>query len=146
MVFCFRPKPAFSLALLAALVGCSTLPISTGTRGARVVDAARIQQSGASNAWDAMRLTLNGIRFYEDKNGQPSRMEYRGASSMLLADLPSIFIDGIRISDFRRLHGMPAAEIATIRFLTAVDGTTRYGTNSSDGVILIRTKGSIVSD
>jgi hypothetical protein len=133
--------PALLLLLIPLATGCASLTAAgSGSGHDSLVTAEEIAQSGASDAWDAIRKTLPHLDLREDRNGRPARMHRRGASSLLLEDRPSIFLDGVRITDVQRLSQIPAFEIAEIRFLSGIDGTTRYGTNSGDGVIVIQTK------
>jgi outer membrane cobalamin receptor len=135
--------PAIASTLLVIfLPACSFHSSERGAAGSdeHVVTEEEIRASGGTTAWEVMKRTLPGISFRDDRNGNPSRISARGASSILLQDRPNIFIDGIRITDFTRLDQVPASDIAMIRFLNGITGTTRYGTNSGDGVILIYTK------
>jgi hypothetical protein len=140
-----RPLSLLLAPLLVALLGgcaSSRSPGSMAGRDPRVLTGEEIQASGARSAWEALRTGFPQLRLWEDRSGRPARMDRRGPSSVLLEDRPSIFIDGARIADFRQLHQVPAMEIALIRLLNGIDGTTRYGTNSGDGVILIETRGA----
>jgi len=51
-----------------------------------------------------------------------------------------VFLDGVRLPDFRTLEQLSAATIESIEVLNGIDGTTYYGTNAVSGVIVIRTK------
>ncbi len=113
--------------------------------GSQLVTAEQIKRSGATNAWETLKRTVTGLNFREDRHGNPSRIGHRGASSILLRDHPSVFVDGIRLTDFTHLHLVPAADIARIRFMSGINATTRYGTNSGDGAILIYTKTGLSS-
>lgn len=106
----------------------------------RFVTGEQVRVSGATTAWEAMKRTIPGISFRDDRHGNPIRMSVRGPSSIHLADAPNIFVDGIRVTDFTRLDQIPASDIEMIRFLNGISATTLYGTNSGDGAILIHTK------
>lgn len=134
---------ALAVTLLAA-TGCSlkaredTGPTSSRSK---IVTAAEIEASGASSAWDAMRRLFTGVvRFDEDPNGQPTRMWNRGASSISLRTDPLVYVDGVRMGDFRLLEEMSAHTISTIEFLPPMEAATRYGTNAGQGVFRISTK------
>lgn len=130
-------------ALLPAVLPACGLHHAEGNgdrSGERMVTGEQIRASGATTAWEALKRTVPGISFRDDRNGNPTRMSVRGASSIHLSDRPNIFIDGIKVADFTRLDQLPASDIAMIRFLNGISGTTYYGTNSGDGVILIHTK------
>lgn len=100
----------------------------------------RIARSGASNAWEALKRTAPQLTYRENRQGQPSVLERRGRSSLLLNDAPLLFIDGVQMPDFKNLQSIPASQVASIEILDGNDGTTYYGTGAEGGVILIRTK------
>lgn len=142
MSACVRCLPAVAVLLGLLLPGCAMQRAAVGEdrSGELVVTEEEVRASGATTAWEVMKRTIPRISFVDDARGNPRRMSVRGASSMYLSDRPNIFIDGVRVTEFMRLDQMPASSIATIRFLSGITGTTRYGTNSGDGVILIQTK------
>jgi outer membrane cobalamin receptor len=104
------------------------------------IDAERIQRSGGATAWDVLKREAPVMTFREDRNGQPSRLGRRGRTSILLQDSPLVFLDGVRMEDFRVLADLPAATLQDIWVLNGIDGTTYYGTDAVAGVILVRTK------
>ena len=136
-----RCLPALPI-LLAVLSGCAAHGAGgdEDRSGEIVVTEQQVRASGATTAWEAMKRTIPRISFVDDARGNPRRMSVRGASSLYLADRPNIFIDGVRVTEIARLDQLPASNIERIRFLNGITGTTRYGTNSGDGVILIHTK------
>lgn len=60
---------------------------------------------------------------------------------MITATQPIVVLDGIRITDLSFLSTIPAQHIVRIRVVSGIDGTTFYGTNATQGVIFIDTKG-----
>lgn len=141
------PRRIGTLALVLAVVaasGCSLKAREDGPSGSsrsKVVTAGEIESSGATSAWDAMRRLFTGhVRFDEDKNGRPTRMWNRGASSISLRTDPLVYVDGVRMADFRMLEEMSAQTIESIEFLPPLEATSRYGTNAGQGVFRIRTK------
>jgi outer membrane cobalamin receptor len=80
------------------------------------------------------------MSFSENRNGQPSRLGRRGRASIILQDSPLVFLDGVRMEDFRVLADLPAATLQDIWVLNGIDGTTYYGTDAVAGVVLVRTK------
>ena len=113
--------------------------------GGQYIGAQQIAESNARSVWDALRLTVKGISFLESgRTSTPARIRRRGASSLTLRDEPQIYIDQVRVSDFSVLRGMPATDVESIRVLSGIDATTYYGSNSGDGVILIRTRSVVI--
>ena len=112
-----------------------------GNDGDRIfITADQIAHSGSTTAWEALRKLVPQLTYGEKKSGQPSRLERRGHLSFLLSDAPPVFLDGVRMPDFRNLEQLAASTIESIEILNGIDGTTYYGSNAVSGVILIRTK------
>ena len=95
---------------------------------------------GALTAWDALKRLAPQFTFRENRNGQPSRLERRGQSSILLNDAPLVFMDGAELSDFHSLNQIPASTLFSIEILNSIEGTSYYGSNAVSGVILFKTK------
>ena len=107
-----------------------------------VVTTEQIQRSGARTVWEALQLNVPLVSFRgttQSGSGENLRIRRRGRSSLLLNDDPRVFIDQVRITDLSVLDGMPASDIAAIVVLSGLDGTTYYGTNAGNGVVLIFT-------
>jgi outer membrane cobalamin receptor len=99
-----------------------------------------IARSGGQNAWEVLKREAPQLTYREDRNGQPARLGRRGRSSLVLAEAPMLFVDGVQVTDFRSLQQIPASTLFSIEVLNGLDGTTYYGTNATTGVILVRTK------
>jgi outer membrane cobalamin receptor len=108
--------------------------------GNRIITQVIITRSGAKTAWDALQRTVPFFEFREDSRGDPSRIDHRGRSSIVLSDQPMILVDGVELTDFKVLGGMPASDLLKIEVLSGIDATTRYGTNATKGVIRIWTR------
>ncbi len=127
-----------TLSLSCAIHATRNVP---GNDGDRIfITAEQIARSGSTTAWEALRKLVPQLTYGEKKSGQPSKLERRGQSSFLLSDAPLVFLDGVRLPDFRTLQQLSAATIESIEVLNGIDGTTYYGSNAVSGVILIRTK------
>ena|SRR5437660_1151600 len=136
-----RMHPALSL-LVAALVGCHphAIPATVPDGGHTVITEAQIERSGARTAWEALKRLAPQFTFRENRNGQPSTLERRGRTSILLNDAPLVFMDGAELPDFRSLNQIPASTLFSIEILNGIEGTSYYGSNAVSGVILLRTK------
>jgi len=141
-----RQWSLFAVSLVMVLAVCSRAarPAREGALsppdGRRIIDQEAIEQSGARTAWDALRRTVPFYAFRTNSRGRPTRVEHRGRSSNVSRDQPLILVDGVELKDFTALGDMPASDMLDIEVLTAVDATTYYGTNATNGVIRIRTK------
>lgn len=105
----------------------------------KVITQEEIAASGARTAWDVLRQHTSGLTT-DRRDGSPGRLQRRGRSSVYLNDGPVVFVDGARVSDVRSLQDIPAQDIKRVRILSGIRGTTYYGTNAGNGVILFETK------
>ena len=53
---------------------------------------------------------------------------------------PQVHVDGNPMGGAENLNALRAADIQEMRYLSAADATTRFGTNYVSGVILVSTK------
>lgn len=127
-----------ALSLSCAIHATRNVPSNDGDR--IFITADQIERSGSTTAWEALRKLVPQMTYGEKKSGQPSKLQRRGQSSFLLSDAPLVFLDGVRMPDFRNLQQLSATTIESIEVLNGIDGTTYYGSNAVSGVILIRTK------
>jgi len=134
-------------ALLTTAAACATAhPTREGEdhtprRGyAHYLTAQEIKDSGARNAWEALRR-LGGVRLQETPDGKPQRIRpTRGAATIVLDDSPIVVLDGARLLDYDVLRALPARQIASIEFLSGIEGTFKHGSGAGGGAIVIRTR------
>ena len=142
-----RPWSLFaSVPLVMVLAACSHATqaapedVLLAPDGRRIITQHAIEHSGARTVWDALQRTVPFFAFHENSRGRPARVDHRGRSSIVLRDQPLILVDGVELSDFSVLGGMPASDVFEIEVLTGIDATTYYGTGATKGVIRIWTK------
>jgi hypothetical protein len=117
-----------SCALLAlAAAGCA----SSGTTGSRggdpdVLTAEDLQTVQDLSAYDAVRRL------------RPAWMRARGAGTARAT--PIVYVDGMRRGSLDELSSVRASEIQEIRYLSASEATTRFGTNNTGGAIVVTTR------
>jgi outer membrane cobalamin receptor len=104
------------------------------------IDREHIERSGGATAWDVLKREAPVMTFQDNRNGQPARFGRRGRASILLDDSPLVYVDGVRMSDFRVLDDIPAETLLDIWVLNGIDGTTYYGTDAVAGVVVVRTR------
>ena len=131
---------------VALIVACATW--ACGIRGTstdrsvpagRVYTAQDIADTGASNGWDAVRLTVRSHYFQENK-GEPTRvLAKRGQGSVALREDPVIVVNRLIINDITYLKHIPVNQIVSIRVLSQSDAATYYGMNSLGGAIILET-------
>ena len=135
-----------SLALSAlAFSGCAYFRSSSpppDKPSAQFITAQEIARSGASNAWDLLRIRARAYEFSEDRYGRPRGIRTRrGRSSISVsgADQPMIVLDGARLIDLVTLRDLHIGAIESVELLNGIAGTATQGTNASAGVIYIHT-------
>src|SRR5207247_6674279 len=98
----------------------------------------QIERSGALTAWEALKRLAPQFTFRENRNGQPSALERRGRSSILLNDAPLVFMDGAELSDFHSLNQIPANTLLSIEILSGIEGSAYYGSQPVSGVLVFK--------
>lgn len=135
---------ALPLLFLATLLSCGQAMNQNANQlaapGTFLITAEQIEKSGARTAWQALQQNAPMFQMHEDRSGRPASLSRRGRSSFILDESPMIFLDGVRIADFRALDNIEAESIIVIVIYDGVEGTTYYGTDAVSGVILIKTK------
>lgn len=148
----FRSRGVAALATLAvASCASAALPRSQErvtlshvpplTPTSRVINAERIQRSGALTAWDAIRLLVPGYSF---RIGQSSALGMFGTpDARRVESSVRVFIDGHRMPDLDVLRAIPAHEILAIHLLSSTEAATYFGPTSSGGAIVIETRSGL---
>ena len=121
---------------LVLVAACSSAATKSSTaaaapRGSRdLISRAQIDQMSVQDAYEIVsRMRPEYLR------------EQRGPSSVNRgAVLAVVYIDGVRRGGPEALRGLRPGEVEEIRFMTATDATTRYGTDHAAGVIEIKSR------
>jgi hypothetical protein len=72
---------------------------------------------------------------------RPAWLHGRGAHSVAsLHDRAVVYVDGIRAGGLEHLEQIRASSVASMRYLSAADATTRFGTGHAGGVIMVTTR------
>lgn len=122
-------RRAVTFLALAVIVSCSKATqgtgTSTGARGAsNLITRQEIATIPATDGYDAVQRL------------RPEFLRPRSTASRTTA-YAVVFVDGINKGAPEALRLLRSPEIAEIRFLSAVDATTRYGLNVPAGVIQV---------
>ena len=138
-----RPRSAFMLVLSAAMmtacVGRAPAGQPNPSEG-RVIGMEEIARLGGTNAWEVLQRAGTHLAMRDDGHGHPAQLTYRGSASIELSNAPLLYLDGVRISDFKRLQDIAASTIETIQILNGTQATKYYGTGAGNGVIAIITR------
>lgn len=94
------------------------------TRGsANLITEAEISATAYQNAMEVVT------------NLRPSMMRPRPGGGPVM-----FYLDNVKMMDVSGLSTVPAGRIKEIRYISAQDATTRWGTGHASGVILVTTK------
>ena len=120
-----------ALVLGLTVAACSGGAGATGSAAAppRNRDVVTRAQIEALNVGDAYEVIQRMRRDYLVGRGSGSRQSYA-----------VVYVDGVRKTGFDTLRSMRAANIEEIRFVSATDATTRFGTDHGGGAIEIKTR------
>lgn len=121
-----------ALLLLQLAAGVSAAEAQKG-RKSDVITAEEIAKSGGNNAYDVVKtlrpawLRLRGIT-----SAQPDSPEGGGGIQ--------VYVDGIHVGGTEELDNVVSERVQEIRFVSANDATTKYGTGHTHGAIEVTTK------
>jgi hypothetical protein len=134
---------ALSLISVIALSGCASASSGTSTtttaaqqgagprparRDANVISAEELANSPQGDLYSAIQQL------------RPAFLQMRGATTLGIASGPEViqvYVDGILVGDTSVLKQYQARDIKEVRKLSAADATQKYGTNHSQGAILV---------
>lgn len=120
------------LALLAVLVGCASSANGRRSLQSRnVITTEEIESLNVSTAYEVIQQL------------RPHFLQGRGQSSIQDpgSSMPVVYVNGVRYGPPSVLQGIRAMDLREIRYLSASDATTRYGTGHVGGVIEVDTRG-----
>jgi hypothetical protein len=113
-----------------ALAACVSGGAMTPDTDRSVITAPELVNSGAAHAHEAIQRL------------RPEYLRTRGPSSVLnpTAMGPAVFVDGMLLGGVDILADIPIGELARIKYFSAWDATTRFGSGYANGVIALTTK------
>lgn len=123
---------ALSLVAVLSLGGCASSGASTSYEGSSpdVIgpEEVRGEETRSSTAYDLVQRQ------------RPSWMRARGSSFSGDRPLPRVIVDGSDYGPMNALRDFRVSDIEQLRYMSASDATTRYGTGYGGGAILIDTR------
>lgn len=124
-----RSAPA-ALAALVVLAACSATAGGRAGGTRNVITADEIASTTARDAYEVIERL------------RPRWLQSRGVASFRDAapQLPVVYVDRIRIGGLEVLRTLNVTDIVELRFYSASDATTRYGTDHAGGVIEVYTR------
>lgn len=128
----------FAVVALVALSACTpqggtTRPASKDTN---LITVDELEKVNASNLYDA----VNRLR--------PQFLRSRGVTSMQDPNPPTavVYLDGQRVGGIDFLERMSPMGVVSVRYMTPVDASSRYGLNHDGGAILVSTRRAVPQD
>lgn len=128
-----RRSRALGLLSLLVAVTLSACGASTGRHASRernLITAEEIAEVQVFTAWDAIQQL------------RPAFLRGRYSMSADAVSLPIVYVDGLRYGGAEELRRIRAVDVATIRFLSPSDATTRFGTGHTGGALLVEMRGT----
>ncbi len=123
-------SPWMMVFAVAAMSGCA----STGTGGASRSEDVITQEELAPYVGDDLSLVVARLR--------PQWVRPRTSQTFMGTIGISLIVDGMRWdTNTSRLSEISVASVEEIRYLSASDATTRFGTDMAGGAILVTRKG-----
>ncbi|MGH7476249.1 MAG: TonB-dependent receptor plug domain-containing protein [Longimicrobiales bacterium] len=124
-----RARPIALLLLLLPLAACASSADPGGGGSRDLITREQITNANVSTAFEVVQRL------------RPQWLRSRGPGSVRGdLSLPLVYTDGVRFGGIDRLNDVNAMDIESIRFVSASDATTRYGTGHPGGVIAITTR------
>ena len=123
------------LSLLNAVGACASSGSGEGAArpSTSVITSDEIAQTSAANAYELIqRLRPNFLRTRGAVRGAP-----RGSPNQLEAVDLVVYMNESRMGGSDQLRQIPVSEIREIRYFTAADATTKWGTGHTAGAIQV---------
>jgi hypothetical protein len=118
------------LPLMLLLAACATTQSGGPRRPSRVLLADEIAESVVSTAAEAVQQL------------RPQWLHTRGSPTFGAPDAspPTVYLDGVRMQEFRELERIRATVVQRMEYLSPSDATNRFGTDHTGGAILVTTR------
>jgi outer membrane cobalamin receptor len=108
--------------------------------GGKVVTAEDIRRSGARDAMEAIERAGSHLVIARTRQGTPESIYHRGVDSFVVSREVLLVVDGTRVKyPVDALRGIPARSIRYIQILSGREAVMRWGSESTNGVIMVRT-------
>ena len=124
--------------LLAVQLTAGASPAEAQKRRNNVISTEEIAKSSASNAYDLVKtLRPQWFRARGISTGMP---DPSGGTVSDPGGGIQVYVDGTRVGGLEELENIGTERVQEMRYLSANDATTRYGTGHTQGAIEVTTK------
>jgi hypothetical protein len=125
------------------IIGCATAPVADGPdpnpRDGQILTREGIAETGARDAWDALRLGATLLNIQYTREGSAPRVTHRGVDSFNLNPQVLLVVDGAHMDDLSVLREIRAENVDYIQVLSARVAVVKYGSAGGNGVVVVRT-------
>jgi hypothetical protein len=116
------------LVLLLSIPACSGRGAPSERRDPSVLTEAEIEASGYTDAFSMVQAL------------RPQWLRTRGATSLTQREFVQVYVDGSRMGSPETLQQLPVSTISSMRYLTGLEATQRWGLDHGAGAIVVLTK------
>ncbi|HXG71675.1 MAG TPA: hypothetical protein VNJ04_13795 [Gemmatimonadaceae bacterium] len=118
---------------IAGTLGCAAAPGTTAgtpTRNREIITQEELALSTSTTLYDAIQSL------------RPAMVRSRGRMSSTVdeSNFPRVYVDGQLYGDIGALRNMSVAQVREVRYSSAAEATTRFGTGHPAGVIEVMMK------
>jgi hypothetical protein len=125
------------LAMIALAVGCASSGVPTSGKNQNVITAEEISQTSATSAYELIQhLRPNYLRTRGAVHGSPSA---DGTNHLEAVDIV-VYLNEARFGGTEQLRQIAFTDIREIRYYSASEATTKWGTGHSAGAIQVVTR------
>src|SRR5512140_859822 len=122
------PRVAVSLALCVSAACAASAPTNRSKEDITLITREQIQELRFSTAYDAVK----GLRSNWITN--------RGPESFRYPSEVQVYLDGVHMGGVATLQDIASPPIQSIRFISGIEATSRWGTDHGKGVIFVSTR------
>lgn len=123
-------RPLVAVVVVLALAACASSGSSSSSPRGPIITSEEVASVSVSSTYELVQRL------------RPQWLRPRGSFSAVSpeASLPVVYSDGMRLGGLERLRDITPNDVAEVRYLSAADATTRFGTGHAGGVIEVITK------
>jgi len=126
-----------AVALLAMAVGCASSGVAKSGKNQNVITAEEVAQTSATNAYELIQhLRPNYLRTRGAVHGSPSA---DGTNHLEAVDIV-VYLNETKFGGTEQLRQITLSDIREIRYYSASEATTKWGTGNSAGAIQVLTR------
>jgi hypothetical protein len=125
-----------ALAMIALAVGCASSGVPTTSKNQNVITEEEIAHTSAANAYELIQhLRPNYLRTRGAVHGAPT-----ADGNHLEAVDVAVYLNETRFGGSEQLRDIAFSDIREVRYFSASEATTKWGTGHSAGAIQILTR------